>query len=155
MALKCHLVPQSTQHCQWYLISFQFVFFMQYFDEILLMKCKKTVETQIGCYIPPLSMHLFIPRSETVSDARLLISHYQLCACVAKNLIPLFNRNAGGTARGSPHLQQNNGSICRCLASTKEKCWKMLYPQVHNVSSTPIGYQLRQNRLIILMNDPS
>lgn len=81
-----------------------------------------TVMKKIGCYIPPLSMHLFIPRSETVPDARLLISHYQLCACVAKNLIPLFNRNAGGTARGSPHLQQNNGSICRCLASTKEKC---------------------------------
>lgn len=33
-----------------------------------------------------------------------------------------------------------------------KKCSEILYPQVHNVSSTPIGYQLKQNHLIILMN---
>lgn len=33
-----------------------------------------------------------------------------------------------------------------------KKCCEILYPQVHNVSSTPIGYQLKQNHLIILMN---
>lgn len=77
-------------------------------------------QVKIHWYSAPLSMHLFI--LTTVPGARSLFSHYQLCARVAKNIIPVFNRGAEGTARGSPRLQQNNGSMCRCLASTKEKC---------------------------------